>query len=60
MDLIVLEMNTLNDPIDRRMVPRREEAARQTSMGMRSRRTFGFWATVLVDVIILLAVRYTE
>lgn len=48
----------LNDPIDRRMVPRREKPLDKRRWWMRSRRTFGFSVMVLVDVIILLVVRY--
>ncbi|RZL21763.1 MAG: hypothetical protein EOP64_08685 [Sphingomonas sp.] len=48
----------LNDPIDRRMVPRREESLDKRLWWMRSRRTIIFLVVVLIDVLILLVVRY--
>lgn len=48
----------LNDPIDRRMVPRRKESFDKSRWWMRSRRTIGFSVMALIDVIILLVIRY--
>jgi hypothetical protein len=48
----------LNDPIDRRMVPRREKSFDKSRWWMRSRRTIGFSVMALIDVIILLVIRY--
>ena len=48
----------LNDPIDRRMVPRREKSLDKSRWWMRSRRTIGFSVMALIDVIILLVIRY--
>ncbi len=48
----------LNDPIDRRMVPRREKSLDKSRWWMRSRRTIGFSVIVLIDVLILLVIRY--